>query len=116
MIGVSWEDSQIAGNLIAQKIILNEFFAYSQLSPYLADAVDVAKNGLQVLEPKTIAIISFALCGFANLASVAVLAGGFAAVAPERCSEVTRHGLKIVAAGTLSNLMSATIAGMFLSF
>lgn len=116
LIGVPWEDSQIAGNLIGQKIILNEFFAYSQFSPYLADAAQVAESGLQVLDPKTIAIVSFALCGFANLASVAVLAGGFAAVAPERCSEVARHGLKIVAAGTLSNLMSATIAGIFLSF
>ncbi|NKD54037.1 MULTISPECIES: NupC/NupG family nucleoside CNT transporter [unclassified Haematospirillum] len=115
MIGVPWQDAQIAGNFIGQKMIINEFVAYSQLSAYLKDAGTVAASGLQALDPRTIAIVSFALCGFANFASIAILAGGFAAVAPERRSEVTQYGLRVVTAGTLSNLMSATIAGIFLS-
>ena len=105
----------MAGNFIGQKIILNEFVAYSGLAPYLQDAAAVQAAGLTMLDPRTVAIVSFALCGFANLASIAVLTGGFSAVAPERRSEVARYGLRAVAAGTLSNLMSAAIAGIFLS-
>jgi concentrative nucleoside transporter, CNT family len=60
-------------------------------------------------------IVSFALCGFANLSSIAILVRGFSVVAPERRAEVTRNGVRVVIAGTLSNLMSATIAGIFLS-
>jgi len=115
LIGVPWHDAQIAGNFLGQKMILNEFVAYVGLAPYLKDAASVAAAGLQVLDPKTLAIVSFALCGFANFSSIAVLAGGFSAVAPERRSQVARYGLRVVVAGTLSNLMSATIAGIFLS-
>jgi CNT family concentrative nucleoside transporter len=67
-----------------------------------------------VLDAKTIVILSFALCGFANLSSIAILAGGFGAVAPELRPQVARYGLRVVAAATLSNLASATIAGTFL--
>jgi CNT family concentrative nucleoside transporter len=95
-------------------MILNEFVAYVDLSPYLKGAQAVAAAGLHVMDPKTLAIVSFALCGFANFSSIAILAGGFSAVAPERRSEVARYGLRVVAAATLSNLMSAAIAGMFL--
>lgn len=116
MMGVPWQDSAIAGNFIGQKMILNEFVAYVGLSPYLKDAASVAAAGLQALDPRTIAIVSFALCGFANFASIAVLTGAFSAVAPERRSEVARYGVRVVIAATLSNLMSATIAGIFLSF
>ena len=116
MMGVPWQDSAVAGNFIGQKMILNEFVAYVGLSPYLKDAASVAAAGLQVLDPRTIAIVSFALCGFANFASIAVLTGAFSAVAPERRSEVARYGVRVVIAATLSNLMSATIAGIFLSF
>ena len=115
LIGVPWEYAHIAGNFIGQKMILNEFVAFVGLAPYLKDAAAVSAAGLPVLDPKTLAIISFALCGFANFSSVAILTGGFSAVAPERRSEVARYGLRVVAAGTLSNLMSATIAGVFLS-
>jgi len=78
--------------------------------------VAVKAAGLAVLDAKTLAILSFALCGFANFSSIAILTGGFSAVAPERRSEVAQFGLRVVAAGTLSNLMSATLAGIFLSF
>jgi CNT family concentrative nucleoside transporter len=75
----------------------------------------VTAAGLQALDPRTIAILSFALCGFANFSSIAVLTGGFSAVAPGRRAEVARYGLRVVLAATLSNLMSATIAGMFIT-
>lgn len=114
LIGVPWEHAGIAGNLIGQKLILNEFVAYVSFSPYLKDPVTVAAAGLTVLDPKTVVIISFALCGFANFSSIAILAGGFGAVAPELRPQVARYGLRVVAAATLSNLASATIAGMFL--
>jgi CNT family concentrative nucleoside transporter len=115
LIGVPWNEAAIAGNFLGQKIILNEFVAYASLSPYLKDAASVSAAGLQALDPRTLAILSFALCGFANFASIAVLTGGFSAVAPERRAEVARYGLRVVLAATLSNLMSATIAGMFLT-
>jgi len=115
LIGVPWKDAQIVGNFLGQKMILNEFVAYVNLSPYLKDPASVAAAGLSVLSAKTLAIVSFALCGFANFSSIAILAGGFSAVAPERRSEVARYGVRVVIAGTLSNLMSATIAGVFLS-
>ncbi len=116
MMGVPWQDAAIAGNFIGQKMILNEFVAYVGLSPYLKDAASIAAAGLHPLDPRTVAIVSFALCGFANFASIAVLTGAFSAVAPERRSEVARYGVRVVIAATLSNLMSATIAGLFLSF
>jgi CNT family concentrative nucleoside transporter len=115
LIGVPWNEATIAGNFLGQKVILNEFVAYASLSPYLKDAASVTAAGLQALDPRTIAILSFALCGFANFSSIAVLTGGFSAVAPERRAEVARYGLRVVLAATLSNLMSATIAGMFIT-
>jgi concentrative nucleoside transporter, CNT family len=115
LLGVPWTDAAIAGNFIGQKLILNEFVAYVGLAPYLKDAAAVAASGRQVLDPKTIAVVSFALCGFANFSSIAILAGGFSAVAPHRRTEVARYGLRVVAAATLSNLMSADIAGLFFS-
>ena len=115
LIGVPWEQATLAGNFLGQKMILNEFVAYVRLAPYLKDAGAVAAAGLQVMDVKTLAILSFALCGFANFSSIAILAGGFGAVCPEHRSEVSRYGLRVVAAGTLSNLMSATIAGLFIS-
>jgi len=115
LIGVPWNHAGIAGSFLGQKLILNEFVAYVHLSPYLQSSAAVTAAGLQVLDMRTLAILSFALCGFANFSSIAILIGGFSVVAPERRSEVTRYGLRVVAAGMLSNLMSATIAGIFLS-
>jgi len=74
----------------------------------------VAAAGRAVLDAKTMVIVSFALCGFANFSSIAILVGGFGAVAPELRSQVARYGLRVVAAGSLSNLASATIAGALL--
>lgn len=110
LIGVPWQDANLAGSFIGQKIILNEFIAYADFRPYLTG--DLAGT----LSAKTEAIIAFALCGFANLGSVAILLGGLGSLVPSRRKDIAKYGLKAVIAGTLSNLMSATIAGLFLSF
>ena len=115
LVGVPWEQSGIAGGLIGQKLILNEFVGYVGLAPYLKDPSTVMASGLMVLDAKTIVIVSFALCGFANLSSIAILAGGFGAVNPELRTPIARYGLRVVAAASLSNLASATIAGALLS-
>jgi CNT family concentrative nucleoside transporter len=112
LVGVPWPQAGIAGNLIAQKMILNEFVGYASFAPYLTD--HAAAAGLTVLDPKTIVIVSFALCGFANFSSIGILAGGFGAVAPALRLPVARYGLRVVAAGSLSNLASAAIAGALL--
>jgi CNT family concentrative nucleoside transporter len=114
LIGVPWGQSGIAGGLIGQKLILNEFVGYVGLAPYLKEPAAVAASGLMVLDAKTIVIVSFALCGFANFSSIAILAGGFGAVAPELRAPIARYGLRAVAAASLSNLASATIAGALL--
>ncbi|EKO3791250.1 NupC/NupG family nucleoside CNT transporter [Vibrio metschnikovii] len=110
LLGVPWAEATIAGEFIGLKTVANEFVAYSQFAPYLSDAAPV------VLTEKTKAIISFALCGFANLSSIAILLGGLGSLAPSRRGDIARMGIKAVVAGTLSNLMAATIAGLFLSF
>ncbi|EOI5792945.1 NupC/NupG family nucleoside CNT transporter [Cronobacter malonaticus] len=115
LIGVPWDEAMVAGSFIGQKLIINEFVAYMNFSEYLKEDAAVAAAGLQVLSDHTKAIISFALCGFANLSSIAILIGGLGSMAPNRRHEVAQLGLKAVAAGTLSNLMSATIAGLFLA-
>ncbi|MGY5358974.1 NupC/NupG family nucleoside CNT transporter [Cronobacter dublinensis] len=115
LIGVPWEEARVAGSFIGQKLIINEFVAYMNFGEYLKDDAAVAAAGLQVLSAHTKAIISFALCGFANLSSIAILIGGLGSMAPSRRHDVAQLGLKAVAAGTLSNLMSATIAGVFLA-
>ncbi|EKM6430406.1 NupC/NupG family nucleoside CNT transporter [Cronobacter sakazakii] len=115
LIGVPWDEAMVAGSFIGQKLIINEFVAYMNFGEYLKEDTLVAAAGLQVLSDHTKAIISFALCGFANLSSIAILIGGLGSMAPNRRHEVAQLGLKAVAAGTLSNLMSATIAGLFLA-
>uniref|UniRef100_UPI00389AB51E NupC/NupG family nucleoside CNT transporter n=1 Tax=Shewanella avicenniae TaxID=2814294 RepID=UPI00389AB51E len=118
LIGVPWNEAMLAGSFIGQKIIVNEFVAYSNFAPYLKDVLDggklVAETGL-VMTDKTKAIISFALCGFANLSSIAILLGGLGAMAPNRRHDLARLGMRAVIAGSLANLMSATIAGLFVS-
>ena len=116
LIGVPWNEATVAGSFIGQKLVVNEFVAYLDFVPYVKDAANhvVATTGLPMTE-KTQAIISFALCGFANLSSVAILLGGLGPLAPNRRHDIARSGMRAVAAGTLSNLMAATIAGFFLS-
>ncbi|KKA44320.1 MULTISPECIES: NupC/NupG family nucleoside CNT transporter [Salinivibrio] len=115
LIGVPWEEAVVAGSFIGQKIVVNEFVAYLNFTQYLGEGAQVvAATGMEMTE-KTKAIISFALCGFANLSSVAILLGGLGGLAPNRRPEIARFGVKAVIAGTLSNLMAATIAGLFVT-
>jgi len=109
LIGVPWHEATIVGSFIGQKLVVNEFVAYLDFMPYLAE------DSVLVLSEKSKAIVAFALCGFANLSSIAILLGGLGGIAPSRRAEIAKFGLLAVAAGTLSNLMSATIAGLFLS-
>lgn len=106
IMGVDWADASLAGSLIGQKLAINEFVAYLNLSPYLQSG--------STLDVKTTAIISFALCGFANFGSIGVVVGAFSAISPQRAPEIAQLGMRALAAATLSNLMSATIAGFFI--
>lgn len=111
LIGAPWSDAQIAGSFIGQKLAINEFYAYAEYGNYLKEA---AASGSVALTPKTQAIIAFALCGFANFSSIAILVGGLSIMAPNRRKDVARLAFYALLAGTLSNLMSATIAGLFI--
>ena len=108
LIGVSWQESGIAGEMIGMKLAVNEFVGYLEFAKYLQPDTAV------VLSEKTKAIITFALCGFANFSSIAILIGGLGGIAPNRRGDIARLGLRAVVAGTLANLMSATIAGLFI--
>ncbi|MFF0653321.1 nucleoside transporter C-terminal domain-containing protein, partial [Bacillus velezensis] len=103
VIGVPWHEALGAGSYIGQKLVLNEFVAYSNFGPHIAD-----------FSKKTSTIISFALCGFANFSSIAIMLGTLGGLAPSRRSDIARLGLRAVIAGTLANLLSAAIAGMFI--
>ena len=102
VLGVPWSEAVTAGSLIGQKLVVNEFIAY-------VDFVEIRDT----LSARTQVIVTFALCGFANLSSIAILLGGLGSIVPERRQDIARMGLKAVLAGTLSNLMSATLAGLF---
>ncbi|ATJ83593.1 NupC/NupG family nucleoside CNT transporter [Halomonas beimenensis] len=114
LLGVPWEEATLAGSFIGQKLVVNEFVAYINLAPYIDGEQVVAATG-EAMTPHTKAILSFALCGFANLSSIAILLGGLGSIAPSRRHDIARLGLKAMLAGTLSNLMSASLAGFFLS-
>jgi len=103
LIGVPWADAVNMGSLLGTKIVLNEFVAYLKLAENVKETV---------LSAKTIAMATFALCGFANFSSIAIQIGGIGGLAPGRKSELAKFGMKAVLAGTLANLMTATIAGM----
>ncbi|MDH4071535.1 MAG: NupC/NupG family nucleoside CNT transporter [Gammaproteobacteria bacterium] len=104
LLTIPWEEAQAAGALFGEKVILNEFIAYSHLNEYLAG-----------MSERTRAIVTFSLCGFANLSSIAILLGGLGSLVPERKELIARLGLKAIAAGSLSNLMSAALAGLLLA-
>jgi CNT family concentrative nucleoside transporter len=104
LLSIPWSEAQAAGALFGEKLILNEFVAFSNLNEYLAG-----------MSERTKAIVTFALCGFANLSSIAILLGGLGSLVPEKRDLIARFGLKAVAAGSLSNLMSAALAGLLLT-
>jgi CNT family concentrative nucleoside transporter len=105
LLSVPWAEAEAAGALFGEKLILNEFVAFSHLNDYLAG-----------MSPRTIAIATFSLCGFANLSSIAILLGGLGVLVPEKRDLIGLFGIKAVLAASLSNLMSAALAGLLLTF
>lgn len=105
IMGVEWADTLQVGSLLGQKIVINEFIAYSSLA-------DMKNNG--ILADKSIIISTYALCGFANLSSIAIQIGGIGGMAPQRQSDLSRLGLKALLAASLATMMSGTIAGALL--
>jgi CNT family concentrative nucleoside transporter len=104
-MGVPWRDAPTIGNLLGTRMALNEFVAYAELGRLkLAGALD----------PKSVTIATFALCGFANFSSIGIQIGGIGALAPNRRHDLARLGLRAMFAGTLANFMTATIAGFLL--
>lgn len=104
MIGVPWNEAVASGSFVGQKVVVNEFVAFADFGPQI-----------ESFSPKTAAITTFALTGFANLSSLGILLGGLGGLAPDRRSEIAELGIRAILAATLANLMSATIAGMMLA-
>ena len=102
LLGVPWDEAIQAGSLIGQKLVINEFYAYVSF-------IEVRDT----LSAHTQLVVTFALCGFSNLSSIAILLGGLGAVVPARRHDIARFGLKAVIGGTLVNLMNAALAGFF---
>ncbi|HKH98523.1 MAG TPA: NupC/NupG family nucleoside CNT transporter [Candidatus Sulfotelmatobacter sp.] len=103
LTGVQWKDAAAIGNLLGTRMVLNEFVAFAQLGPMKG-----------TLDPRSFTIATFALCGFANLSSIGIQIGGIGALAPNKRGELARFGVRAMLAGTMANLMSASIAGMLL--
>lgn len=107
VIGVPWQDSVTVGGLIGQKIVLNEFIAYGELSKIIAGQVP----GVALSDQGRL-IATYALCGFANFSSIAIQIGGIGGLAPERRHDLARFGLRAVLGGSIATFMTATIAGV----
>ena len=103
MIGVPWHEAVDAGSLLGQKVIVNEFVAFTNFGP------EVESYG-----PRTQAIVTFALTGFANLSSLGILLGGLGSMAPSRRKDIASLGMRAILAATLANLMRAPLAGIML--
>jgi CNT family concentrative nucleoside transporter len=101
LIGVPWDEAAKAGTYIGEKTVLNEFVAYSDFGP-----------DIDSLSDQTVVVVTFALAGFANFASIAIQIGAIGGLAPDRRGEVARFGLKALLAGSLVNLANAAIAGV----
>jgi CNT family concentrative nucleoside transporter len=103
LMGVPWQDAAQVGSLLGVKTVLNEFIAYQELGRLIETSA---------LEPRSARIASYALCGFANFGSLAILLGGLGGLAPSRRDEVARFGLRSIASGTLASFMTACVVGM----
>src|SRR6202047_4856444 len=102
LIGIPWHDAPTIGNLLGTRMVLNEFVAFAQLGT-LKDTLD----------PRSFTIATFALCGFANFSSIGIQIGGIGALAPEQRSQLAKFGIRAMLAGTMANLLSAAIVGIF---
>src|SRR5271168_1643939 len=103
VIGVPWHDCRLIGNLLGVRMVLNELVAFSMLGPQKV-----------ALDPRSFTIATFALCGFANFSSIGIQMGGIGALAPNKKADLAKLGIRAMLAGTMANLMSASIAGMLL--
>ncbi|HEX8362661.1 MAG TPA: NupC/NupG family nucleoside CNT transporter [Longimicrobium sp.] len=106
LMGVPWQDAPAIGTLIGEKTALNEFVAYLHLGSMLQEGVP--------LDPRSVVIATYALCGFANFSSIAIQIGGIGGMAPERRGDLSRLGLRAMVAGTLANFMTACVVGILL--
>ena len=104
LLNIPWSEAGIAGGLFGQKIVLNEFVAY----------IDLGKQAA-VLSPRTVAVVTFALCGFANFSSIAIQMAVTGSLAPNQRPQIARLGIRALVAGSLANLMSAALAGLLIS-
>jgi CNT family concentrative nucleoside transporter len=104
LLGIPWQEAQHAGGLFGTKIVLNEFVAF----------IDLGKMGPDVLSDRSRAIVTVALCGFANFSSIAIQMAVTGGLAPNQRPVIARLGLRALAAGSLANLMSAALAGLFM--
>jgi CNT family concentrative nucleoside transporter len=102
LIGVSWHDASTIGNLLGTRMVLNEFVAFAELGKIKG-----------TLDPRTFTIATFALCGFANFSSIGIQIGGIGALAPEQRDQLAKFGIRAMLAGTMANLISASIVGIF---
>jgi len=105
IMGVPWKDASIIGNLLGTRLVTNEFVAFVELGKPAVRAM---------LDPRSFVIATYALCGFANLSSIAIQIGGIGSLAPSRKPDLARLGIRAVMAGSMANFMSACIAGMLL--
>jgi CNT family concentrative nucleoside transporter len=105
LMGVPWEDAPQVGALLGVKTVLNEFIAYRELALLMDQGV---------LAPRSTVIASYALCGFANFGSLAILLGGIGGLAPSRRADVARYGLRSILSGSLATFMTACVAGVLL--
>lgn len=103
LMGIQWSECGVAGSLLGQKVVLNEFVAYLNLSQIM-----------NTLSPRTVVILSYALCGFANFSSIGIQIGGIGSISPERRSDLAKLGVKAVIGGSLAAFMTAAVAGMFI--
>ena len=102
LIGIPWHDASKIGNLLGTRMVINEFVAFSQLGPMKG-----------TLDPRSFTIATFALCGFANFSSIGIQIGGIGALAPEQRGQLAKFGVRAMLAGTMANLLSACIVGLF---
>ena len=107
-MGISWEESQIVGQMLGTKVVVNEFLSYIQLGEYISG------DKVGQLSERAITITTYALCGFANFSSIAIQVGGIGELEPQRKKDFARHGFKAMIGGTLAAFMTACIAGVLI--
>jgi CNT family concentrative nucleoside transporter len=119
LMGVPWAECGQVGVLVGKKIALNEFIAYLDMKTLLDNAAAIASGAqaagsVPVLSPRTVVLATYALCGFANISSIAIQIGGIGGIAPDRQADLARLGVRALLAGTLVNVVNACIAGILL--